>query len=71
MIAANVDRRITSVSGGEPANMERMAPIGMDIVCSASTPGGLEDAALNALNKEILMRLHEQGIAVAILYNTE
>jgi aromatic-L-amino-acid/L-tryptophan decarboxylase len=46
------------------SNMELMAPIGMDIVCFRFNPGGLDDAALNALNKEILMRIHEQGIAV-------
>ena len=46
------------------SNLELMAPIGMDIVCFRFNPGGLEDAELNALNKEILMRLHEQGIAV-------
>ena len=40
-----------------------MAPIGMDIVCFRFNPGGLDDAALNTLNKEILMQLHEQGIA--------
>ena len=44
--------------------MELMAPIGMDIVCFRFNPGGLDDAALNALNKEILMQLHEKGIAV-------
>ena len=40
-----------------------MAPIGMDIVCFRFNPGGLEIEALNALNKEILMQLHERGIA--------
>lgn len=44
--------------------LELLAPIGMDIVCFRFNPGGLDDAALNALNKEILMQLHEQGIAV-------
>jgi aromatic-L-amino-acid decarboxylase len=45
------------------SNMELMAPIGMDIVCFRFNPGGLNDAALNILNKEILMQLHETGIA--------
>jgi aromatic-L-amino-acid/L-tryptophan decarboxylase len=44
--------------------MELMAPIGLDIVCFRFNPGGLDDEKLNALNKEILMQLHEQGIAV-------
>lgn len=43
--------------------MELMAPIGMDIVCFRFNPGGLNDTALNTLNKEILMQLHETGIA--------
>ena len=43
--------------------LELMAPIGLDIVCFRYNPGGLEDEQLNALNKEILMQLHEQGIA--------
>jgi glutamate/tyrosine decarboxylase-like PLP-dependent enzyme len=43
--------------------MELLAPIVLDIVCFRFNPGGLEDETLNALNKEILMRLHEQGIA--------
>jgi glutamate/tyrosine decarboxylase-like PLP-dependent enzyme len=45
--------------------LELMAPLGgMDIVCFRFNPGGMDDIALNALNKEILMQLHEQGIAV-------
>jgi glutamate/tyrosine decarboxylase-like PLP-dependent enzyme len=43
--------------------LELMAPIGMDIVCFRFNPGNLDDEALNTLNKEILMQLHEQGIA--------
>ncbi len=44
--------------------LEMMAPIGLDIVCFRYNPGHLELEALNALNKEILMQLHEKGIAV-------
>jgi glutamate/tyrosine decarboxylase-like PLP-dependent enzyme len=36
----------------------------MDIVCFRFNPGGLEEGQLNALNKEILMQLHESGLAV-------
>jgi aromatic-L-amino-acid/L-tryptophan decarboxylase len=43
--------------------LELIAPIGMDIVCFRFNPGGMEDGSLNVLNKEILMQLHEQGIA--------
>ncbi len=44
--------------------MELMAPIGLDIVCFRFNPGELSDSLLNSLNKEILMQLHEQSIAV-------
>jgi glutamate/tyrosine decarboxylase-like PLP-dependent enzyme len=44
-------------------SMELMAPIGLDIVCFRFNPGGLDDEQLNALNREILIQLHEQGIA--------
>ncbi len=44
--------------------MELIAPIGLDIVCFRFNPGGMDIETLNSLNKEILFRLHEQGIAV-------
>ena len=43
-------------------NMELLAPIGLDIVCFRFNPGRLDDETLNALNKEILIQLQEQGI---------
>ena len=64
MIARNVEQAhyFGRLVENEP-KMELMAPIGMDIVCFRFNPGGLDEDALNALNKEILMQLHEQGIA--------
>ena len=47
-----------------PVAYRRGAHIGMDIVCFRFNPGGMKDEKLNALNKEILIRLHESGIAV-------
>ena len=44
-------------------NMELLAPISLDIVCFRFNPGGLDDKTLNALNKEILIQLQEQGIS--------
>ena len=43
-------------------DMELLAPIGLDIVCFRFNPGRLDDEALSALNKEILIQLQEQGI---------
>jgi aromatic-L-amino-acid decarboxylase len=64
MIARNVEQAhyFGGLVENDPA-LERMAPIGMDIVCFRFNPGGLDEAELNALNKEILMQLHESGIA--------
>ncbi|HEX2989218.1 MAG TPA: aspartate aminotransferase family protein [Anaerolineales bacterium] len=64
MIARNVEQ--AQYFGQLVANdecLELMAPIGLDIVCFRYNPGGLSDEQLNALNKEILLQLHEQGIA--------
>ncbi len=44
--------------------LELIAPIGMDIVCFRYNPGGLNTESLNKVNKELLFRLHERGIAV-------
>ncbi len=44
--------------------LERLAPAPLNIVCFRYKADGLDEAALNALNQEVLMRLHEQGIAV-------
>jgi glutamate/tyrosine decarboxylase-like PLP-dependent enzyme len=65
MIARNVEQAqyFGQLVESEPT-MELLAPIGLDIVCFRFNPGGLDTEQLNALNKEILMQLHEQGIAV-------
>jgi glutamate/tyrosine decarboxylase-like PLP-dependent enzyme len=40
-----------------------MAPTVVNIVCFRYNPGGLDAPRLNALNEELLIRLHESGIA--------
>jgi glutamate/tyrosine decarboxylase-like PLP-dependent enzyme len=64
MIARNVEQAhyFGELVENDPT-LELMAPIGMDIVCFRFNPGGMDDEGLNGLNKEILMQLHEQGIA--------
>ncbi len=47
----------------ETAELEMMAPVGLDIACFRYNPGGLDDATLNTLNRELLAEMHEQGIA--------
>lgn len=44
-------------------SLELMAPVELNIVCFRYVVPGLDTAALNALNKEILMCLHEQAVA--------
>lgn len=44
--------------------LERMAPVQLNIVCFRYNPGDRDDEALNALNQELLIRLHESGVAV-------
>jgi glutamate/tyrosine decarboxylase-like PLP-dependent enzyme len=44
-------------------DLELLAPVATNIVCFRFNPGGMDDAQLNALNEELLIRLHESGIA--------
>jgi glutamate/tyrosine decarboxylase-like PLP-dependent enzyme len=52
---------------GESIKLERhlelLADVSLNIVCFRYNPGNVTNEQLNALNKEILMRLHEEGIA--------
>lgn len=65
MIARNVEqaRYFSQLVENEPC-LELLAPIGLDIVCFRFNPGNMNDERLSALNKEILIQLHERGIAV-------
>ncbi|MDZ4708310.1 MAG: aminotransferase class V-fold PLP-dependent enzyme [Saprospiraceae bacterium] len=44
-------------------SLELMAPVELNIVCFRYTIPGMDPEDLNVLNKEILMRLHEQAVA--------
>jgi glutamate/tyrosine decarboxylase-like PLP-dependent enzyme len=44
-------------------NLELTAPIGLNIVCFRFNPGGLSEQRLERLNRDILAKLQEQGIA--------
>ena len=52
-------------------SLELMAAVTMNIVCYRYNPGGLGDDQLNMLNKELLMRMHELGVACAFKYYAE
>ena len=44
--------------------LELMAPVSLNIVCFRFNPKGLNRGELNALNRELLLRLHESGVAI-------
>jgi glutamate/tyrosine decarboxylase-like PLP-dependent enzyme len=44
--------------------LERLAPVPLNIVCFRFKAAGLDEPALNRLNEELLIRLHESGVAV-------
>jgi glutamate/tyrosine decarboxylase-like PLP-dependent enzyme len=45
-------------------SLELLAPVPLNVVCFRFTSARLDEKALNELNREILMELHERGIAV-------
>ncbi len=47
----------------EHPNLELMAPVSMSITCFRMIYPGLDEEALRELNREILLRLQEEGIA--------
>ncbi len=65
LIQQNVDqaRYLAALVDAEP-ELERLAPVPLNIVCFRYQAPGLDDAALNALNADLLADIQEQGIAV-------
>lgn len=55
-------RVLDAMIAAEPL-LERMAPTVIDVVCFRYNPGEMDEAALRALNIEIMLRLQEAGIA--------
>lgn len=56
-------RYLAELIAGEP-EMELLAPVALNVVCFRLRPRGLQEAELNALNKEVLLRVQESGVAV-------
>lgn len=44
--------------------LEQIAPMSLNILCFRYNPGDLDLESLNAINQELLIRLHETGVAV-------
>lgn len=55
-------RRLESLVGAA-ARLELLAPVPLNVVCFRYTASGLDDRALDALNRELLMRIQERGVA--------
>jgi glutamate/tyrosine decarboxylase-like PLP-dependent enzyme len=45
-------------------DLERLAPTSLNIVCFRFVADDVDEFLLNAINREILLRLHESGVAV-------
>jgi glutamate/tyrosine decarboxylase-like PLP-dependent enzyme len=43
--------------------LERLAPVSLNILCFRYREDGYDEGALNRLNQELLIRLHESGVA--------
>ncbi len=64
LIDRNIDQAHELAGLVEAApDLELLAPVRTNIVCFRYDPGGLDAAQLNALNQELLVRVHESGLA--------
>ncbi|MGB3906449.1 MAG: pyridoxal-dependent decarboxylase, partial [Anaerolineae bacterium] len=65
LIQQNVDqaRYLADLVDASPY-LERLAPVSLNIVCFRFKAGHLDDESLNQLNQELLLQLHESGMAV-------
>jgi aromatic-L-amino-acid/L-tryptophan decarboxylase len=65
MMQRNVDQARSLVERIEREPMfELLAPVVLDIVCFRVRPEGWSEDQVDALNRELLMRMHESGVAV-------
>ena len=64
LVQQNIDQaHYLAVKVDATPELERLAPAPLNIVCFRYNPGGLEETILNELNQELLIRLHESGVA--------
>ena len=64
MILQNVNQaRYLESLVNESLELELLAPVPLNIVCFRYRAAGYTEAALNRLNQELLIRLHESGMA--------
>jgi aromatic-L-amino-acid/L-tryptophan decarboxylase len=65
LIEQNVEqaRRLGELVDAEP-ELQRLAPVSLNVVCFRYVGRGAPEAQLDAWNRELLCRLHESGVAV-------
>lgn len=56
-------RYLVELINREPL-LEMIAPAPLNIACFRYNPGGMDLETLNTLNRELLIRIHESGVAV-------
>ncbi len=65
LVRQNIDQaRYLAELIREAPDLELLAPVPLNVVCFRYVAPRRDDAALDALNQELLIQLHEQGIAV-------
>ena len=57
-------RHLAALVDADPA-LELLAPVALNVACFRYAPQGVPEDRLDALNREILLRLQERGIASA------
>ena len=64
MISQNIDQAFyLGEQIKEHPELELLTPVTMNVVCYRYNPGNLDEDRLNVLNKELLMRMQETGVA--------
>jgi glutamate/tyrosine decarboxylase-like PLP-dependent enzyme len=65
LVGQNIDqaRHLAELVRAAP-DLELMAPVPLNVVCFRWVGGGFDEATLDAINQEVLLTLHESGIAV-------
>ncbi len=56
-------RHLAALVDAHP-DLERMAPVGCDIVCFRYTPPGVDPGLLDLVNRELVLLVQESGVAV-------
>jgi len=65
MVSQNIQQaRYLAALIGQQAELEIHAPVSLNIVCFRFNPGGMSETDLNRLNHELMIQIHESGVAI-------